>query len=416
MMEKQNSFLTRFFSLWIVCYVLIFIFTSQFHYQIPYQNLFVPCYQRLIPWFGKSFLHLPKLQRIGATGSGDTTFDYVLILVNLLVALLLGIIILLLDYKRKSYRQLYLFVIVIARYFVAFSLLTYGFAKVFNGQFPSNGYHALLERVGNMSPMGILWTFMGASRPYTFITGLIEVIGGTLLLFRRTKTFGALFSMTAILMIVILNFTYDVPVKIFSSHLLLLCIFILSYDWKVLFNFFILHKSETLNYKKLRVKNKRMEFLIGLMKVVLVIYLFHSCISSMLPTLQKTVPPLEGLYTTRAMAWGNKDSILFDKSDYRKWKNMYINYKGYLGIIFEDEKSTRYKSEIDSSRKTIVIKPIDENDVFGQFSYTINRDTLKLNGEIRNVPVMIILTRKGKKDFLLNNRGFHWISEYPYHK
>lgn len=351
MSEKQDPVLKRFFSLWVVCYVLIFVFTSQFYDLIPYHDLFIPYHERLIIWFGKTFLHLPELHKIGSAGSGDTTFDYVLVLVNLLLAFFIGILILLVDYKRKSYRQFYLFVIVIARYYVAYSMLVYGFVKVFNGQFPSNGYHTLLEPVGNMSPMGLLWTFMGASRPYTFITGLIEVIGGALLLFRRTKTFGALFSLTAILMVVILNFTYDVPVKIFSSHLLLLCIFILSYDWKVLFNFFILHKSETLNYKRLRVKNKSMESFLSLLKIVLVIYLFYTNISRMWPTLDIAKPPLEGLYTTAAMAWGNGNTTYFDKGGHRKWKNMYIDYKDYIGIVYEDEESTRYKSEIDTLKK-----------------------------------------------------------------
>jgi len=49
--------------------------------------------------------------------------------------------------------------------------------------------------------------------------------GGMLLLFRRTVTLGAIASAAALLNIVLLNFCYDVPVKLYSAHLLLMALF-----------------------------------------------------------------------------------------------------------------------------------------------------------------------------------------------
>jgi hypothetical protein len=50
------------------------------------------------------------------------------------------------------------------------------------------------------------------------------VVGGALLLFRRTTTAGALVLIAVLTNIVTLNFSCDVPVKLFSSHLLLMAV------------------------------------------------------------------------------------------------------------------------------------------------------------------------------------------------
>jgi hypothetical protein len=73
---------------------------------------------------------------------------------------------------------------------------------------------------------------MAASTAYTFFCGLTEVTAGTLLLFRRTLTVGALVAVAALVNIVLLNFCYDVPVKLYSSHLLMMALFLLIADAK----------------------------------------------------------------------------------------------------------------------------------------------------------------------------------------
>src|SRR6478609_6960344 len=126
----RDSIIKRFFSLWAILYVFAFIATSQFSFPIPFL-------EQIVVWFGKTFLSLADLQKITNTGSGDTAYDYVLILLMIILSFLLSIIILLVNRKQKNYRQLYLFAIVVARYYAALTMISYGFAKIFNGQFPA---------------------------------------------------------------------------------------------------------------------------------------------------------------------------------------------------------------------------------------------------------------------------------------
>ncbi len=107
-------------------------------------------------------------------------------------------------------------------------MVGYGLAKVgtLSNQFPPLGIWRLAQRYGESSPMGLLWTFMGSSRAYTAFAGGMELLGGMLLVWRRTALLGACVSIGVMLNIMLMNFCYDVPVKLFSAHLVVagLCI------------------------------------------------------------------------------------------------------------------------------------------------------------------------------------------------
>ena len=84
---------------------------------------------------------------------------------------------------------------------------------------------------------------MGYSTPYNLFTGLLETLGGLLLLFKRTRLLGAMIVIVVMSNIVMLNFSYDVPVKLFSLHLLVMTVFIIAPDVKRLLNFLVYNKG-----------------------------------------------------------------------------------------------------------------------------------------------------------------------------
>src|SRR5690606_21910830 len=117
-------------------------------------------------------------------------------------------------------------------------LLTYGFAKIFPTQFPFPSPLRLLQTYGDSSPMGLAWTFMGYSPGFSMFTGLAEALGGFFLFFRRTTVFGALLSITVLGNVVAMNFFYDIPVKLYSAHLLVIAVLIIAPDIPRLAAFF----------------------------------------------------------------------------------------------------------------------------------------------------------------------------------
>src|SRR5262249_24545008 len=133
-------------------------------------------------------------------------------------------------YLRIAYPRLWELLRIYVRYALALILIGYGLAKVVKTQFQAPSGVRLLEPFGQSSPMGLLWTFMGFSTAYTFFAGASEVLGGVLLLWRRTTTLGAMVSAAVLFHIVMLNFCYDVPVKLYSAHLFLMAVLLLLPD------------------------------------------------------------------------------------------------------------------------------------------------------------------------------------------
>lgn len=402
----NKSQLAKFLCLWLCIYVYAYVFTSQFSPAAPWL-------ENLVTWFGIKFLHIKDLQKIRYTGSGDTTYDYVFTLVAILCSYIIAAMILLVDKQRKNYRQFYLFTIVLARYFVAYTLIVYGLAKVFDGQFPANSYQRLDTKVGDVTPMGIVWTMMGASRPYTFVSGLLELTGGLLLLFRQTKTFGALFSMTVMINVALLNYMYDVPVKLFSTHIVLFCAFILTYDWKILFNFFIRHKTEKLDLNRFRVKQKWIHYTLRVVKFALIGLIFYKMVPPLWATLDRPPVPMEGSYTVHLFEVRSVDSTLLNNvHDSVTWSKLYIEQVGAATVKFRNDDRMYLNTSIGEQDKVIALYNTD-NKLYGKVSYQNLNDTIVFSGKIGSNLVRIKTTKKTKDDYRLINTGFKWINEYP---
>src|SRR5215469_2793011 len=98
-------------------------------------------------------------------------------------------------------------------------MLGYGVKKLVGAQFPGPSLSRLMQPFGQASPLGLMWTFMGASQLYSFFAGMGETVGGALVLVPRLVTLGALISLAMTTNVLVLNLCYDVPRKIFSIHL-----------------------------------------------------------------------------------------------------------------------------------------------------------------------------------------------------
>src|SRR4051794_23936594 len=180
---------------------------------------------------------------IRPNGSGDTTWNWVNLLCVLVIAIIITIVWSILDRRRLQYGRGWIFFRAYLRFVLAIAMISYGMAKVFPSQFPAPTLDRLMQRFGDASPMGLLWTFMGASVAYNIFSGSAEMLGGLLLTMRRTALLGALISAGALINIVMLNFAYDVPVKIYSSLLLIEAIVIALPDVPRLVDFFIRHRA-----------------------------------------------------------------------------------------------------------------------------------------------------------------------------
>lgn len=228
------------------CYIVLY-YTPLVLRMIPGTGVAVNFYRSL--WnlmdgaIGISVFHLNAVQALPhSTGSSDTALAYIQQAVVVLISLVAAAVWAMFDRDTQHYIRLHGWLRVFARYALAFVLFGYAFAKIIPTQFGYLGARQLTETYGQSSPMVLLWNFMAFSTAYTVFGGCAELLPAILLLFRRTALLGALISFAVLLNIVVLNFCYDIPVKLYSLNLLLLSAFLVLTDTRRLFRVFVLNR------------------------------------------------------------------------------------------------------------------------------------------------------------------------------
>lgn len=192
-----------------------------------------------------SYLTRGRGVEIAVSAGSDMLWTWCFHLGWIVVALLITALWTGMDRRRRNYRSLAASLIVFARFGLALAMILYGVCKVIPVQM---GYMALpdhqLQLVGDTSLFHTLWGFMGASEPYSVVTGLVEAVSGVLLLWNRTWLLGALGSVIAMAQVFLLNMSYDVPVKLVSGELLFVAIGITSPYWSNMARV-VLNRGET---------------------------------------------------------------------------------------------------------------------------------------------------------------------------
>ncbi len=180
----------------------------------------------VIEWAGRTFFGVDAVLR--NTGSGDQTAFWVLWFLIAAVAVTAAAVWSAVDRRRRDHRRLWAWTVLGLRLALGGQMLAYGFAKLIPVQMAQPPLATLLEPYGEFSPASVLWMQVGSSPVYEMILGSVEVLGGILLFCSRTAVLGALVSFAAMSQVLILNLTFDVPVKILSLHLVVFAAILLA--------------------------------------------------------------------------------------------------------------------------------------------------------------------------------------------
>lgn len=226
------SYLRRFGARFLGLYIVLFFFPSPFNVVPLLGGALVSAagaWRAAVAWIGQHAFRLGPVP-VPASSCGDFLVDYVQLAVTGIVACLGACAWAWRPSRVEHERQLWAALRVYARYVLGFTMLNYSVAKLFPIQFNDLGPHALETPVGEGGLMGIYWVAMSASPLYGFFGGAAELAGGLLVLFRRTALLGALVVVGVMSNVVALNVGYDICVKVFSTHCLLLAVFLAAPD------------------------------------------------------------------------------------------------------------------------------------------------------------------------------------------
>lgn len=421
----SHRFFFRFFFCYLVLYVAPEFGRVSLLESIPKTGFVAYVYTRLwhaiTPWVAVHIFHLSgRAVTYFPTGSGDTTLSYVENFLYLFFALLATLVWSVLDRRRPNYQWLHSWLRVLVRYTLSFTLLSYGLAKIFPLQFSYPFFYKLTETYGDFSPMGILWSFMGASPAYTIFSGLAEVIGGLLLLARRTTMLGAMISAAVLINIVALNFCYDVPVKLYSLNLLLMVIVLLVPDFHRLMCFLIWNRPVPPADLKLPFFRPRWALIAGAsFQVLFVGYFLFTQVqegwqSYVQTRLHPKRPPIYGLYDVESFTLNGetRPPLLTDTT---RWNRVMIDNARSFQLRLMDNSLHGWNAKYDDGQKTVTLfKPNNPSNTL-HYSQPDGAHLL-LEGRLGADSLSVRLRRFDVSKYLLVNRGFHWINEFPFNR
>jgi uncharacterized membrane protein YphA (DoxX/SURF4 family) len=373
----------------------------------------------VIPWVSNQVLHLQHDFSTDflntASGSKDTVTAYVQVLCYAVTAAVATIIWSLLDRQRPNYEWLHKWFMVYLRLILACTMIPYGVVKLLPSQFPPPSLSKLLQTYGDSSPMGLLWTFMGTSRSYTFFGGATEVLAGILLVIPRLATLGALVCIGVMSNVLMLNLGYDVPVKLGSIHLLLMAGLVLAPDLKRVLDFFVLNRRVEPAVARPLFRNQWLNWSAVALQVafgvVLLSYNFYR-------TDQKTKQVELGRNTPLYGIW-SVDEFKVDEhvggpplTDQARWQRLVIDSRTDGMVEPGRGPKQHLLLHFDPLKKAFSMTSQMDPNWLAEFAYEKPQpDLLVLTGRIGGRPASATLHKEDESKFLLKSRGFHWIQD-----
>lgn len=336
--------------------------------------------------------------------------------------------------KNKEYDQLYYWLRVLLRYRLAIAIIGYGVLKLFKLQLPGPTLSDLHTSYGDYLPWKIYSLSTGiGSAFYEQSIGLVEIVAGLLLLFRKTATIGASIIIFVLTNIVIANFAYEIGEHVYSAYLLSIALFLLAYDLPRLYNVFVKRQfTQAAGFKPVFSQNWLRNSRIILKSSVILFFLFYGFKTYAGLADNWPFPKTAGLKDTygfynvsefkvnnRQIPYSLTDSVRWNNVVFEKWNTISVKKNRSAKIDFStpavDYKAERnYESAGTAGRYFYTYRAdtiSNQIELFGKntkaekldFHYSRQDNvTIILSGKnLENDSIRIVLTKVDKK-YLLN--------------
>jgi uncharacterized membrane protein YphA (DoxX/SURF4 family) len=375
----------------------------------------------IISWSATHIFHVTTPLVFTGSGSGDKTVDWVLAFCLLVFSMAATAIWSALDRKRETYVTMHKWFRLILRFALAGQMLAYGFAKAVPLQMPFPYLTRLVEHYGNFSPMGVLWSSIGASPSYEIFAGCAEILGGVLIMLPRTTMLGALVCLADMVQVFMLNMTYDVPVKLFSFHLILVSLFLLAPDFQRILNFFFLDRAAGTSAHPQMFQTLRANRIALAAQVLFGVWLLATNIYGSWQGWRTYGggSPKSAFYGIWEVDQLSIDGQLRSPllNDYDRWRRAIFDSPTRMSFQRMDDSFARYGATIDLNKKTLALTKDDDKNWKANFTFQrAVPEQLILEGEMDGHKTRMQLQLFDRNKFLLISRGFHWVQEYPFNR
>lgn len=283
----------------------------------------------------------------------------------------------------------------IMRWFLVFELQEYGWIKLTKMQFYLPEPNTVYAEFGQLSKDIAWWSVMGTSPTYVIFMGIIELLAGILILIRKTRFVGLLLALGIFIQVVIVNFSFDISVKLFSLSLLFMTILLLTeytQIWRAIFQLPV----KQVPFDNAKVPQWRNWLRALLLALIVTETLYPSVISGNWYDDAEPRPPYHGAYAVQ-----NSNDIHY----------FFVHRHGYL--IIENEKGEQYSLRIQSLGANWVLRD-DQTGETSLFRMAKNRDNYVANWKQGKVNHHFLLKKLPYRKLPLMSDSFHWFSD-SYH-
>jgi hypothetical protein len=406
-------------------FFIVFWFPSPLYYIPGVSKIFgwyTNAWQAAVLWVGKHLLRLSQPVSVAGTGSGDKAYDYIHMLCCLTLAVTAALVWSALDRKRLEYQKLYQWLRLYVRVVLGIAMLSYGASKVIKTQFPPLFLSTLVEPYGESSPMGLLWSFMEYSTPYTVFTGVVEMLAGVLLFVPRLSLLGGLLGAAAMTNVFMLNMSYDVPVKLYSFLYLVMSVFVIAPHLRRLAGFFVFNRNvEAAAAPPLFRRRWLNRSLLGLQLALCLVFattnLFRSYGRAKQYGSLAPKPPLYGIWSVEEFTLDGQVRPPLLTDDLRWQRVIFDRFPKTVAMQKMSGERLGYFLDLDLAKKKFALSK--RADPSWKSELTIEQpqpELVLLDGKMDGHQIHAKLHRQPSDKFLLMNRGFHWVNEVPFNR
>lgn len=385
-----------------------------------------------INWLGLSYRDIFYLSKYAPDFIGESSFiNWLIIAVFALIGTILGKTF----YKKElDFDKLYYWLRVLVRYRLAIGVIAYGFLKFFPIQSPIPSISNLNTEYGDFTAWKLFSLGLGVVPSYQSFLGLVEIVGGLLLLNRKTTTIATLIILPFAGNVAISNIAYEGGEYVYAFYLVALALYLFAFDAIRLFNVLSLEKP-TLpntfqpifegNWKQIRLAVKSVFILFFVVFYGLKTYGAYQDGGYHFPA-KKGLDNTAGLYNVSEFKWNNQ-TIPYSKTDTLRWQNVVFEKWNTISIksnqpvdilhlpseeIFEKDSARiyelagsqgrhYYEYNVDVPRSILSLKNRNVNHRNDQFILSFNRlndSTIVLSGiNAQSDSVYAVLNKINKK-------------------
>ncbi len=247
---------------------------------------------------------------------------------------------------------------VLLRYMTGCVLAVYGGFKVVPVQFRPPGAEELLRPLGEFTPMGLVWAFVGSSPAYTVFGGILELTGAALLFWRRTTTLGALILVGVMSHVTVLNFAYDISVKHAAALLLVAALVLASRDAGALLDLLVRSRPARTSPEPAFAGGSVARRTRAVLKPLIVTAALVGPVAGALALGPRwTNVPLEGLY---AVERHELDGVELQAalSQPERWRRIVVGDRGGVVVQRMDGRCERFELALDPLSDALTLTPV----------------------------------------------------------